>query len=136
MARTSSFSMRWLKCHLSIGIFVVYIDTGSPVPNIPSKSRDLADEKNKILTEWKWFETTVLHCATSTFRGCQHHQRKTICLYVYISDIRQIMGYRTPVFIQPFPWGLCFFLSWGSNVKTPLIDWNLCCVHWYRKSSA
>jgi len=27
---------------------------------IPSKSRDLADENNKILTEWKWFETTVL----------------------------------------------------------------------------
>jgi hypothetical protein len=26
----------------------------------PSKSRDLADENNKILTEWKWFETTVL----------------------------------------------------------------------------
>jgi hypothetical protein len=39
-------------------------------------------------------------------RGCQHHQRKTICLYVYISDIRQIVGYRTPVFIQRFPWRL------------------------------
>ena len=26
---------------------------------IPSKSRDLADKNNKILTEWKWFETTV-----------------------------------------------------------------------------
>jgi hypothetical protein len=38
--------------------------------------------------------------------GSQHHQRKTICLYVYISDIRQIVGYRTPVFIQPFPWHL------------------------------
>ena len=25
--------------------------------------------------------------------GCQHHERKTICLYVYISDIRQIVGY-------------------------------------------
>ena len=36
--------------------------------------------------------------------GCQHHQRKTICLYVYISDIRQIVGYRTPVIIQRFPW--------------------------------
>jgi hypothetical protein len=34
--------------------------------------------------------------------GChgQHHQRKTICLDVYISDIRQIVGYRTQVFIQ------------------------------------
>jgi hypothetical protein len=28
------------------------------MPIIPSKSRDLADENNKILTEWKWFETT------------------------------------------------------------------------------
>jgi hypothetical protein len=43
--------------------------------------------------------------------GCQHHQRKTICLYVYISDIRQIVGYRTPVFIQRFPWRLHNFLS-------------------------
>jgi hypothetical protein len=49
-----------LKRHISIGVFVVYIDTGSPVPNIPSKSRDLADENNKMLTEWKWFETTVI----------------------------------------------------------------------------
>jgi hypothetical protein len=24
--------------------------------------------------------------------GCQHHQRKTICLYVYIPDIREIVG--------------------------------------------
>jgi hypothetical protein len=37
----------------------VYIDTGSPVPNIPSKSCDLAAENKKFLTEWKWFETTV-----------------------------------------------------------------------------
>jgi hypothetical protein len=27
--------------------------TGSPMLNIPSTSRDLADENNKILTEWK-----------------------------------------------------------------------------------
>ena len=38
--------------------------------------------------------------------GCLHHQRKTICLYVYIFDIRQIVWYRTPVFIQRFPWRL------------------------------
>jgi hypothetical protein len=31
----------------------VYIDTGSPVPNIPSKSHGLADENKKFLTEWK-----------------------------------------------------------------------------------
>ena len=38
---------------MSIGIFVVYIDTGSSVPGVLSKSRDLADENNKILSEWK-----------------------------------------------------------------------------------
>jgi hypothetical protein len=49
-----------LKPHLSIRVFVVYIDIGSPIPNIPSKSRGLADENKKVLTEWKWFETSVL----------------------------------------------------------------------------
>jgi hypothetical protein len=39
--------------------FVVYIGTGSPVPNIPSKSCGLADENKKFLTEWKWFKTTA-----------------------------------------------------------------------------
>jgi hypothetical protein len=34
---------RTLKRHTSIGVFVVYIDTGSLVLCIPSKSRDLAD---------------------------------------------------------------------------------------------
>ena len=31
--------------------------------------------------------------------GCQHHERKTICLYLYISDIRQTVRYQTPVCI-------------------------------------
>ena len=31
------------------------------MPGVPSKSHDLADENNKILTEWKWFQTTVFH---------------------------------------------------------------------------
>jgi hypothetical protein len=31
----------------------LYIDTGISMPISPSKSRDLADENNKILTEWK-----------------------------------------------------------------------------------
>jgi hypothetical protein len=44
---------RTLKRHISIGVFVVYIATGSPVRYIPSKSCDLADENNEILTEWK-----------------------------------------------------------------------------------
>jgi hypothetical protein len=42
-----------LKQHISIGVFVVYIDTRSSVPGVPSKSRDLADENKKKLTEWK-----------------------------------------------------------------------------------
>jgi hypothetical protein len=37
-----------LKRHLSIGVFVVYIDTGSPVPYIPSTSRGLAVENKKL----------------------------------------------------------------------------------------
>jgi hypothetical protein len=36
---------------------------------------------------------------TKFWRCCQH-------LPLYISDIRQIVRYRTPVFIQPFPWRL------------------------------
>jgi hypothetical protein len=45
--------------------------------------------------------------------GCQHHERKTICLYVYVSDIRQIVGYRIPVFIQPFPWRLHITITYN-----------------------
>jgi hypothetical protein len=45
--------------------------------------------------------------------GCRHHQRKTICLYVYISDIRQIVRYRTPVFIQRFPWRLHITITYN-----------------------
>ena len=39
---------RTLKRHISIGVFVVYIDTGSSMPISPSKSRNLADENNKF----------------------------------------------------------------------------------------
>jgi hypothetical protein len=45
--------------------------------------------------------------------GFQHHQRKTIGLYVYISDIRQIVGYRTPVCIQRFPWRLHITITYN-----------------------
>ena len=31
--------------------------------------------------------------------GCQHHERKTICLYLYISDIRQTVRYLTSLCI-------------------------------------
>ena len=45
--------------------------------------------------------------------GCQHHEREMICLYIYISDIRQIVGYRRPVFIQPFPWRLHITITYN-----------------------
>jgi hypothetical protein len=34
-------------------------------------------------------------------------------LLLYISDIRQIVGYRTPVFIQPFPWRLYITITFN-----------------------
>jgi hypothetical protein len=52
MLRFLKVEDRTLKRHKSIGVFVVYIDIGSPVLYIPSKSRDLADENNFFLTEW------------------------------------------------------------------------------------
>ena len=61
--------------------------------------------------------------------GCQHHERKTICLYVYISDIRQTVRYRTPVFIQAFPWHLHITITynllhlrlWYADVVTIIV---------------
>ena len=53
MLRFVQVEDRTLKRHISIGVFVVYIDTGSSVAGVPSKSRDLADENKKKLTEWK-----------------------------------------------------------------------------------
>ena len=53
MLRFFKIDDRTLKRLISIGGFVVYIDTGSPVLYIPSKSRDLADENKKKITEWK-----------------------------------------------------------------------------------
>jgi hypothetical protein len=88
---------RTLKRHKSIEVLVVYIDTGSSMPISPSKSRDLAEE-------FSFF-----------FCGCQHRERKTICLYVYISDIRQIVGYRIPVFIPPFPWHLHITITYDLS---------------------
>jgi hypothetical protein len=38
---------------LSVIVAFVYIDTGSCLPICSSKSRGLADENNKIVTEWK-----------------------------------------------------------------------------------
>ena len=49
MLRFFKVEDRTLKRHISIGVFVMYIETGSSVPGVPSNSRDLADENNKIL---------------------------------------------------------------------------------------
>ena len=38
-----------LKRHIAIRVFVVYIDTGSPVPNIPSKSCGWQTKINSFL---------------------------------------------------------------------------------------
>ena len=78
---------RTLKRHISIGDFVLYIHTGSSVPNIPSKSRDLADENNKIFTEWKWSETTyfILSSAGSIYVNIMTNENKLnisfICIF-------------------------------------------------------
>jgi hypothetical protein len=53
MLRFFKVEDRTLKRQISIGVFVVYIDTGSSMPISKSKSRDLADENNKLLVEWK-----------------------------------------------------------------------------------
>jgi hypothetical protein len=62
------------------------------MPFIPSKSRDLADENNKILTEWKWFETTVFERTwwTLSGRGLQHYVIK------FVSDLRQVGRWFSP----------------------------------------
>jgi hypothetical protein len=82
-----------LKRHISIGVFVVYIDTGSSMPISPSKSRDLSDELNYFICIKDFNAETITSLKLNLFSfficGCQHHERKTICLYVYISDIRQ-----------------------------------------------
>jgi hypothetical protein len=38
-----------LRHHLSIRVFIVYIDTESPELNVPSKSHGLADEISAII---------------------------------------------------------------------------------------
>ena len=59
---------RTLKRHISIGVFVVYIDTGSSIPISPSKSRDLADEK----TEWNKGNNKITELRTILQRESQN----------------------------------------------------------------
>ena len=50
---------------------------------------------------------------------CQLYETKTICLYIFL--ISDILGYRTSVFIQPFPW--CLHITITYNL-THLRLWN------------
>jgi hypothetical protein len=67
-----------------------------------------------------WTEMVII-IQYGCFESCQFqprsvffvHERKTICLYEYISDIRQIVGYLTLVFIQPFPWRLHIVITYN-----------------------
>jgi hypothetical protein len=64
---------RTLKRHKSIGVFVVYIDTGSSMPNIPSKLRDLADEKNNSFDGMEMIRKNRIAggCVTSNCMLCE-----------------------------------------------------------------
>jgi hypothetical protein len=53
---------RTLKRHKSIGVFVVYIDTRSSMPNIPSKSRDLADANTHSVPSIYKLRTFLIDC--------------------------------------------------------------------------
>jgi hypothetical protein len=64
--------------------------------------------KTQISIKWLYcikdfnIETIIsltLNVFSFFFCGCQHHERKTICLYLYISDIRQTVRYQPPVCI-------------------------------------
>jgi hypothetical protein len=81
--------------HKSIGVFVVYIDTGSWMPNIPSKSRDLAVENTIVLTEWKWFEKTVLQADVYQTISCYVKQTKAYMINKINSTIEHFLYYHT-----------------------------------------
>ena len=56
--------------HKQIKLCVIYSKWKNIyIRNQSQRSRDLADENNKIFTEWKWFDTTVLeiHIKTTCF---------------------------------------------------------------------
>jgi hypothetical protein len=50
--------------------------------------------------------------------NCKMETPRKPCLYVNISDIRQIVGYRTPVFIQRLPWRLHFTITYDYDMLT------------------
>jgi hypothetical protein len=56
-------------------LFVVYIDTGRPVPYIPSNSRGLADENKKIFVVTLIALTPEVVCLT--FQTSRHEKYGT-----------------------------------------------------------
>jgi hypothetical protein len=56
----------------------VYIDTGSPVPNIPSKSRGLADENKKFLTGRNGNDSRQPYCSLLLINVRENRRERTI----------------------------------------------------------
>ena len=56
----------------------MYIDTGSPVPNIPSKSRGLADENKKFLTERNGNDSKQPYCSLLLINVRENRRERTI----------------------------------------------------------
>jgi hypothetical protein len=84
-------------------------------PQRKTKHKNTIQHRKQCIKDFNAETNTSLQLNLLSFFicGCQHHQRKTICLYVYISDIRQIVGYRTRVFIQRFPWRLHITITYN-----------------------
>jgi hypothetical protein len=109
-----------LKRHKSIGVYVVYIDTGSSMPISPSKSRDVADESNTILTEWKLFETTVF------WHSCKWNRCRFEIIWLgnentrlYLTKTKQSSYYFNLFQESNLLSYLCWLTHPGLNVSTP-----------------
>jgi hypothetical protein len=101
-----------------------FIDTRSSMPISPSKSRDLADENNKILTEWKWFETTVLKRIRRNLLGVDIVQIFVImnsCIFISCKNFFKIK--------------FVFFLYLRLSASSMENDLPLCIYFWYRTDS-
>jgi hypothetical protein len=99
--------------------FVVYIDTGCLMPISPSKSRDLADEHNTILTEWKWFETTVF------WLPLWYHQTLLVSqckAYVGYSVLRSRYCFMNVLYLLWCRWVTLYF----GNPDFPPPDYCIC----------
>ena len=78
----NALSWGMLKRHISIGVFVVYIDTGSPVPNILSKSRGLGDENKKTFDEMEMIRNKRIGFALSDTINMSCTMETNVCIFV------------------------------------------------------